>query len=70
LRLCGLDGGGGATAVYFKLIPLSRLLKPESLTRLPNNADLDNTWAFLAASVDDIMTKLATELSFSRYMSL
>ncbi|KAJ6559972.1 Cullin [Mycena capillaripes] len=36
----------------------------------PKTADLDETWAFLTAGVDHIMTKLETGLSFAGYTSL
>ncbi|KAF7352144.1 Ubiquitin-protein ligase [Mycena venus] len=36
----------------------------------PKTADLDETWTFLTAGVDHIMTKLETGLSFAGYTSL
>ncbi|KAJ7508747.1 Cullin [Mycena galericulata] len=36
----------------------------------PKTADLDETWSFLTAGVDHIMTKLETGLSFAGYTSL
>ncbi|KAJ7804409.1 ubiquitin-protein ligase [Mycena olivaceomarginata] len=44
---------------------------PAPFTQMPpKTADLDETWAFLTAGVDHIMTKLETGLSFAGYTSL